>query len=172
MIVDRVTDWHPSDLLGERRALVVEDDPQLRRAMGEELTRMKFGVLSASHCEAAIRHLQRRGVDIACIDVGLPNESGYELCEYIRGALQLARLPILATSEHGTPNDRAHAENARANAFLRKPFSMREFTRCVEALLKRKPGRAPPMREPAMGCEGAGHGVAHPLRACFVPPAA
>jgi DNA-binding response OmpR family regulator len=172
MIVDPVTNWHLSDLLGERRALVVEDDPELRRTMSEALTRMNFGVLSASHCEAGIGHLRRRGVDIACIDIGLPNESGYELCEYVRGTLKLTRLPIIVTSEHGTPTDMAHAENARANAFLRKPFSMREFSRCVQALLERKPGRAPPTHELALGYEGAGDGVAQPLRAYSVSPMA
>jgi two-component system chemotaxis response regulator CheY len=73
-------------------------------------------------------------VDLVCVDVGLPNKSGYELCEYIRGSLRFAELPILMTSEHGNPGDMAQAENAGANAFLHKPFSMRQLGQCVESL--------------------------------------
>src|SRR5580704_10542361 len=107
MTVDLVARSQPLDLRGARTALVVEDDPRLQRAMTEELTRMHFNVLSARHCEGAIAHLKRRTADIVCIDIGLPNESGYELCEYIRGPLALMRAPIIVTSEHGSSHDMA-----------------------------------------------------------------
>ena len=139
MFADLAARRQPSNPLGERTALVVEDDPRLRRAMMNELARLKFNVLSANHCEAAIGHLERRPADIVCIDIGLPNESGYELCEYIRGTLGLTRMPIIATSEHGTSQDMAHAEDVRANAFLHKPFTMRELAQCVHSLLDRAP---------------------------------
>jgi DNA-binding response OmpR family regulator len=73
--------------------------------------------------------------DIACIDLSLPSESGYELCEYIRGQAHLIWLPILVTSERGFPEDMAHAEEAGANAFLKKPFTMQRLLKYVSALL-------------------------------------
>ncbi len=117
-----------------RFALLVEDDPRLQRAMSIELARMDFQVLTAGHYGAAVDHLANARASLACIDVGLPNKSGYELCEHIRGSLALSGLRIIITSEHGSPQDKAYAEDAGGNAFLRKPFSMAQFTQCVESL--------------------------------------
>jgi DNA-binding response OmpR family regulator len=164
MIVDLALGL-PLDLSGGRIALIVEDDPRLQRAMREELERMHFCVLSASHCAAALVHLLKRTANIVCIDIGLPNESGYELCEYIRGPLGLTRVPIIVTSELGTSHDMAHAEAARANAFLRKPFSMRELAQCVRSMLDHTPGRALPVHDLALryGDPGSRSMLATPL---------
>jgi CheY-like chemotaxis protein len=128
-------------------ALIVEDDPRLQRAMRRQLEGMGFHVLSASHYDAAVRHLAKRRPEFACIDVGLPSKSGYELCEHMRGALGLAGLPIIVTSEHGSPEELAHAEDAGGNAFLHKPFSMRQLGHCVESLVKSNRWSAPPKHE-------------------------
>jgi two-component system chemotaxis response regulator CheY len=117
-----------------RTALVVEDDPKLRKAMGRQLREMGLVVFEAGHYAAAACHLAVADIHLVCIDVGLPDKSGYELCEHIRGSLRLAELPILMTSEHGNPVDMAEAENAGGNAFLHKPFSMRQFAQCIESL--------------------------------------
>jgi DNA-binding response OmpR family regulator len=119
----------------QRRALVVEDDPRLRRSMSEHIAAMDFQVLAASHYAAALAHLDACTLDIACIDIGLPTESGYELCEYIRGPLGLKSLPIMVTSEFGSPEYLAYAEHAGADAFLVKPFSMSELGLNISALL-------------------------------------
>jgi DNA-binding response OmpR family regulator len=139
----------PKRLMGpaRRTALVVEDDPRLQRVMGKQFGRMGFHVLSASHYDAAVRHLATREPDVACIDVGLPSKSGYELCEHMRRALGLAGLPIILTSEYGSPGDMANAEDAGGNAFLRKPFTMRHLTYCVESLINPTRWSAPPRHE-------------------------
>jgi two-component system chemotaxis response regulator CheY len=138
-----------------RTALIVEDDPRLQRAMSKELARMDFHVLSASHYDGALRHLAELEPHVVCIDVGLPNKSGYELCEHIRGPLGLAGLPILMTSEYGSCEDMAHAEEAGGDAFLRKPFSMRRFKQCVESLSKRTRPSLSPMHELQLGWKPA-----------------
>jgi two-component system chemotaxis response regulator CheY len=127
-----------------RTALVVEDDPYLQKAMSRALERMSFHVLAANHYDAAVRHLQGFEPHVVCVDVELPNRSGYELCEHIRGSLGLVGLPVLMTSDYGSPADMAYAEDAGGNAFLRKPFSMRELTDCVESLLNPARSSAPP----------------------------
>ena len=133
---------------------------------------MHFGVLSARHHAAAVHHLKGLPVDIVCIDIGLPNESGYEVCEYIRGALGLTRVPIIAISEHGTCQDMAQAEQAGANAFLLKPFSMRQLSACVQSLLDWTAGRTLPRHELALRYESPADRVAHLARAAFAASAA
>jgi DNA-binding response OmpR family regulator len=132
-------------------ALIVEDDPALQRAMTEELERMNFEVLGAIHYDAAVRQLATaRRPGLVCVDLVLPTRSGYELCEYIRGSLGLARVPILMMSASGFPEDRMCAEEAGADAFLHKPFSMHQFADHVEALLDRTPPSAQETREEAL----------------------
>ncbi len=128
-----------------RVALIVEDDPSLQRAMAKELERARFHVLTAFDFDAAVTHLGEPKVDVACIDLGLPSESGYELCEHIRNRLKLAWLPILVTSERSFPEDMAHAEEAGANAFLKKPFTMDRLLKYIAALLDE-----PPMSRPSV----------------------
>jgi two-component system chemotaxis response regulator CheY len=113
----------------------VEDDPKLQNAMSAQLRQMDLDVLVANHYDAAVCQLAAGQPHIICIDVGLPNKSGYELCEHIRDLLRFVDLPILMTSDHGDPGEIAYAENAGANAFLQKPFSMRQLAHCIESLL-------------------------------------
>ena len=118
-----------------RVALVVEDDPLLQRTMATQLERANFIVKAALTFDAAVGHLSSLKPDIACIDLGLPSRSGYELCEHIRSQANLVWLPILVTSERSFPEDMAHAEEAGANAFLKKPFTMQRLLKYVSALL-------------------------------------
>ena len=130
----------------KRFALIVEDDPTLQTAMTRELERMSFDVAGALHYDAAVGHLATRRPQLVCVDLELPTQSGYELCEYIRGPLGLARVPILATSDSCLAKDMASAEEAGANAFLRKPFSMRQLTNYIDALLTKIPRSEPHLR--------------------------
>jgi DNA-binding response OmpR family regulator len=127
----------------KRIALVVEDDPTLQEMMVEHLEGAKFQVLTARNFEGALLHLSAVTPDIACIDLGLPSESGYELCEHIRSLPHLVSLPIIVASGRSFPEDMAHAEEAGANAFLKKPFTMHQLLKYVSALLDR-PHSSPP----------------------------
>ena len=88
-------------------ALIVDDDPDLLKSMVAQLTGMNFEVLDALHYDAAVLHLSSRQPHLVCLDVDLPRQSGYELCEYIRGPLGLMRVPILMMCESGYPEDMA-----------------------------------------------------------------
>jgi twitching motility two-component system response regulator PilH len=121
---------------GTRRSiLVVEDDPVLQRMMARTLENEKFTVAVALDYESAVRQLALRKPSLATIDLQLPRESGFELCEYIRKQPELIYVPILVTSDHAYPEDMAHAEEAGANAFLRKPFTMKQLVKYVHAIL-------------------------------------
>jgi DNA-binding response OmpR family regulator len=133
MLVDMSSGKNESDVT-KPTALLVEDNPHLQTTMAKQLRLMGFRVLSAKHHDAALSHLGACEPNIACIDVQLPCKSGYQVCEYIRATLGLLRLPILMTSDRGDPTEMAYAEEAGANAFLCKPFSMHDFTDCIHSL--------------------------------------
>jgi DNA-binding response OmpR family regulator len=127
-------------------ALVVEDDPTLQRAMLAQLEAEKFSVLAAYDYDTAVRHLSKSRPELVCVDLGLPSESGYEVCEHIRRQPGLISVPILVTSERSSPEDMAHAEEAGANAFLKKPFTMRRLVKYVVALLEGPNASRPSVR--------------------------
>jgi DNA-binding response OmpR family regulator len=119
----------------ERVILVIEDDPILQRSMAKALEEAKFKVITALDYESAVRCLRELRPSLACVDLALPRESGYEVCEYIRKQPELIYIPILVTSDRAFPEDMAHAEEAGANAFLKKPFPMKKLLKYVSALL-------------------------------------
>ena len=120
---------------GERPlVLVVEDDPPLQDMMAEYLGR-RFEVGKASDYRSALHWLETHAPAAACIDLCLPNESGYQLVEHFRRTPALAHVPILVTSGRGLPGDMVHAEEAGANAFVRKPFALRALLATVEQLV-------------------------------------
>jgi DNA-binding response OmpR family regulator len=129
-----------------RVALIVEDDPTLQLRIARHLATVRFEVLAAADYQTAVAHAQAARVHVVCIDLGLPSESGYELCERLRMERALRFVPIVVTSERAFPEDMARAEEAGANAFLAKPFSMPLLTQCLEMLLAGGAESRPPMR--------------------------
>lgn len=119
--------------------LSVMADPSLKQVVEKQLKAEAFDVLLASDAESAIRALETRKPHLVCIDLLLPRDSGYEVCEFIRETPRLRDVPILVMSERASAADRAYAEEAGANGFLPKPFSMNQFTEQVRALLAGDP---------------------------------
>jgi DNA-binding response OmpR family regulator len=127
-----------------RIALLVEDDPALQAAMKRHLEGMGLRVVASFDYRTAVRQLMAAKPDVVCVDLGLPAESGYELCEHVRRQPALGRVPLLVTSDRTFPEDMARAEEAGANAFLRKPFSMRHLEEAIRMLLQDVPAVSTP----------------------------
>ncbi len=121
--------------LPQKRILVVEDEPSLQKAVRNHLTRRGFGVETAHDSESAIKLLTESVPDLVCLDLHLPRESGYEVCEMIRNDLKLKDVPIVLMGNGRSPEARAHAEEAGANTYLTKPFTLTELDEQVDTLL-------------------------------------
>ena len=118
----------------KRTALVVEDDPEVRKLVRKCLERMEFGVSEARTGKEAMDMLGKMHPDLVCLDLMLPEQSGYEICEHIRRTTVLREVPVLVISARALPEDRAHAEEVGADAYLIKPFTFAEFTAKVTKL--------------------------------------
>jgi two-component system chemotaxis response regulator CheY len=124
-----------------RTALLVEDAPLFRRILGDYLRRLGFtDIREAPSGNAALAALEQYRPDLVCLDLVLPDVSGYDLCEFIRGTERLADVPVLMVSARHSPADRAHAEEAGATGFLPKPFSQEDFELHVNQVLARADG--------------------------------
>ncbi|GAC1339167.1 MAG: response regulator [Myxococcales bacterium] len=127
--------------LGRKAVLVVEDHPRLRAAIRKVLWRMGLEVVEASDGLGALQQLERWRPDLICLDLVLPESSGYELCESIRRSPAFRDLPLLVMSERASPAARAHAAEVGADAFLATPFEDEEMRAWVEILLGAAPTR-------------------------------
>jgi DNA-binding response OmpR family regulator len=115
--------------------LVVDDDPTLRKLIRAHLTRLELDSVEAAEGHAGLACLAAEPVDLVCLDLMLPTKSGFAICEAIRKSSR-ASVPVLILSARGTPEDRAQAEEAGANAYLVKPFRRVEFDAHVRRLLQ------------------------------------
>jgi DNA-binding response OmpR family regulator len=119
--------------------LIVEDEPELLYVMQRALVAQGFAVRSAFDCGKALAKLDNPPPDLICIDLCLPDQSGYELCEYVRRHPACAQVPVLVMGDAAFPEHMAYAEVAGANAFLKKPFRPEALVRCVESLVQGAP---------------------------------
>ncbi|MGW1767047.1 response regulator [Streptomyces sp. NPDC002073] len=117
------------------RVLVVEDDPQLVRALKINLQARKFEVEEASDGGSALRLAAARKPDVIVLDLGLPDMDGIEVIKSVRG---WSRIPILVLSARHTSEDKIRALDAGADDYVTKPFSMDELLARLRAATRRQ----------------------------------
>jgi CheY-like chemotaxis protein len=118
-----------------REALVVDDDPDARRLVSTCLRRMGLSVREAATAADATALLQRSTPDLICLDLCLPDGSGFTICEDLRRTPRLRDVPVLVISALGQPADRAQAHAAGADDYLTKPFRTSALSDSVRELL-------------------------------------
>ncbi len=120
-----------------KSALLVEDDPPLRKLVAGYLKLLNFSVSEAPDGKKAMSALAEQRYDLICLDLMLPESSGYDVLEFIRKQGR-AKVPVLMMSARSLPEDRAQAEELGATLYLIKPFTRSDFTRAVKAVLEVK----------------------------------
>lgn len=122
----------------DKTALLVDDHPEIRNQIRAILRRLGFETVEASDAASAFDRLATCRPDMICLDLVLPDSSGYDICEFIRRSPAHSATPVLMMSDRTYPEDRAHAAEAGADAFLAKPFTEKMLRERVEALLPKK----------------------------------
>ncbi|UUU28644.1 response regulator [Streptomyces sp. CA-210063] len=116
------------------RVLVVEDDPQLVRALVINLQARQYGVDAAPDGATALRLAAARQPDVVLLDLGLPDMDGVDVIKALRG---WARVPILVLSARRASDEKVAALDAGADDYITKPFSMGELLARLRAAVRR-----------------------------------
>ncbi|MEU1516056.1 response regulator transcription factor [Streptomyces sp. NPDC005811] len=116
------------------RVLVVEDDPQLVRALIINLQARRYGVDAAPDGATALRLAAARQPDVVMLDLGLPDMDGVEVIKGLRG---WTRVPILVLSARQASDEKVAALDAGADDYVTKPFSMDELLARLRAAVRR-----------------------------------
>jgi two-component system KDP operon response regulator KdpE len=116
------------------RVLVVEDDPQLVRALVITMRARRYGVDVAPDGTTALRLAAARRPDVVLLDLGLPDMDGVDVIRALRG---WTRVPILVLSARRSSDEKAAALDAGADDHLTKPFVMGELLAGLRAAVRR-----------------------------------
>ncbi|MEV7390016.1 MULTISPECIES: response regulator transcription factor [unclassified Streptomyces] len=116
------------------RVLVVEDDPQLVRALVINLQARKYGVDAAPDGATALRLAAARQPDVVMLDLGLPDMDGIDVIKALRG---WTRVPVLVLSARQASDEKVAALDAGADDYITKPFSMDELLARLRAAVRR-----------------------------------
>jgi DNA-binding response OmpR family regulator len=119
------------------RVLVVEDEAPLRRLLRHYLDREGFAVLEAENGLDGLSIVRRGGVDLALVDVMLPELDGFELVRRIR---RESTFPIILLTARGEEASRIAGLELGADDYVVKPFSAPEVVARVRAQLRRAAG--------------------------------
>jgi len=131
--------------------LVVEDEPQIQELLAVNLEHAGHRVRRAASAEEAEAAIRAALPDVVVLDWMLPGESGLAFARRLRADARTRDLPILMLTARAMENDKISGLEAGADDYLTKPFSPRELTARIKAVLRR---RAPQLSGDAVELEG------------------
>lgn len=130
--------------------LVVEDEGHIRELLRLHLQSEKYACTAVGTSRAALQLLRSRPFDAVVLDVMLPDTNGLALCQTVRAEHTNRGVPILMLTARAEETDKLAGFNSGADDYLTKPFSMRELSARVAALVRRGRGAfADPMAHAA-----------------------
>jgi two-component system KDP operon response regulator KdpE len=119
---------------GTQQVLVVDDEPQIRRALRVALRANGYGVLEAASGGEALDKFAEHPPDLVILDLVLPDMDGVEVCRRLR---EWTGVPVIVLSAHGEDEAKVRALDEGADDYVTKPFSMPELLARMRVALRR-----------------------------------
>jgi two-component system KDP operon response regulator KdpE len=123
-----------------QRILVVDDEPQILRALRATLRGAGYAVDSAATAEEALTAAAAHPPEAVILDLVLPDRSGTDVCRELRS---WSDAPVIVLSAVGEEREKIAALDAGADDYVTKPFSVDELLARLRAVLRRRGGQAP-----------------------------
>jgi two-component system KDP operon response regulator KdpE len=125
--------------MNRSRILVVDDEPELRRALRSTLSALGFVVSDAESGGAALERVREEKFDLILLDINMPGLSGLETCRAMRARSDIS---ILMLTVRDRAEDKIEALDAGADGYVTKPFDVNELLARIRATLRRAPASA------------------------------
>lgn len=117
------------------KVLVVDDEPEIRRALKTGLGYQGFDVLAVATGEEALDEVGRWRPDVVLLDLGLPGVDGFEV---LRRIPDKTRVAVMVVSVMPGEKDKVRALDLGADDYLVKPFGIQELSARIRAVLRRQ----------------------------------
>lgn len=121
-------------------ALVIDDEPQIRRLLQVTLEANGYRVFDAATGQAGIAQAAQRRPDVILLDLGLPDLNGVEVLRRLR---EWSRVPVIILSVRDREEDKVAALDAGADDYVTKPFNSAELLARLRAALRHAQPRGP-----------------------------
>lgn len=118
------------------RIMVVEDEPAIVMLLSYNLTKAGYEVVVCEDGDSALTQALERAPDLILLDWMLPGRSGINVCKTLRAHPTLKRVPILMVTARSDTEDVVKGLKAGADAYVRKPFAMRELLHLIRQHLR------------------------------------
>ncbi len=125
------------------RIAVVEDEPDIAQLVSSHLQKEGFKVDRFPNAESFLRSLSKHRPDLILLDLMLPDANGLEICKTLRKDEGSKAIPIIIVTAKGEETDKIVGLELGADDYVTKPFSLKELTARIKAVLRR------PTAEPA-----------------------
>jgi len=120
------------------RILLADHSPHAQR-MGERiLLEEGFEVVAVTDGQTALLRLNDVKPDLILADIGLPNRTGYEICDYVKNSSPLSSTRVVLTGGPLATLDKAEAARVRADGYLQKPFEASILLETLQPLLRQE----------------------------------
>jgi len=128
----------------KRTVLVIDDEKDLIELVRYNLEKEGFAVRGALDGETGLSIALQEQPDVVLVDLMLPGIDGLEVCRLLRAEIRTAGIPLIMLTAKAAESDRVVGLELGADDYVTKPFSPRELTARVRALLRRASGRHEP----------------------------
>ncbi len=122
------------------RILIVDDNEKIRLVTRLILEKAGHDILEASSGEDALDMLEKGDIpDLVILDVMMPGENGWEICETIKSNEKTRDLPVVILTAKTSGKDMDQSSLSRADAHISKPFDMEYLLDVAERLIRKNP---------------------------------
>ena len=130
--------------MAKLKILVIDDDPDLVRAMRLRLRASNFEVATATDGYSAIASAQKERPNLIILDLGLPVGDGFVVLDRLRSSDALAGVPVIVLSARDPQSNEQRALKAGATAFFQKPADNDELMNLIRVSIGPDPAQQAP----------------------------
>ncbi len=117
------------------KVLVIDDEPQIRRALRIGLEQNNYQVFLAASGEEGLDLAASRSPDLIILDLAMPGKNGFDVCRELR---EWSKTPVIVLSVRDREEDKIKALDLGADDYLTKPFGIGELLARARAVMRRK----------------------------------
>ncbi len=119
------------------KILIIEDDEDINELLVYNLKKENFDVKSFLNSLDALEYLEKERPDLIILDIMLPDIDGIEVCKKLRASKEFEDIPIIMLTAKSTEIDKVVGLELGADDYITKPFSFKELTARIRAILRR-----------------------------------